>query len=322
MTDDSAAEKKALKVVWDESTQLLCHFHVAQAEWRWLFSHNIKKEDRPFLMNLFQCVMHAASEEELQTAYENLLKETERYPEFVKRFLKFFERREDWVKWYRRNLITRQNNTNNYAEASIRILKDVILHRTKAFNVVALCEFCIDVWEKYLVKKILDFASSRKLSVFLMYASLQKKVADFKESNVEEIGADVFSIKSGEKTYIVKSDVGVCSCPAGISGAFCKHQFFLMQLKKLSLPNAPPTGQTERHNLSILALGPKCPPESFFSDFVQAETPVSNPSVVETADTAESEVATSIAEEEVSNLASSELKMEMLTELDRIKNIL
>lgn len=34
MTDDSAPEKKALKSVWPESLQLLCQFHVAQAEWR------------------------------------------------------------------------------------------------------------------------------------------------------------------------------------------------------------------------------------------------------------------------------------------------
>lgn len=38
MTDHSTAEKNALKLVWPESRQLLCHFHVAQAEWRWLMS--------------------------------------------------------------------------------------------------------------------------------------------------------------------------------------------------------------------------------------------------------------------------------------------
>ncbi|CAN8026041.1 unnamed protein product, partial [Ixodes persulcatus] len=36
MTDDSSAEKAALRTTWPESTQLLCHFHVGQAEWRWL----------------------------------------------------------------------------------------------------------------------------------------------------------------------------------------------------------------------------------------------------------------------------------------------
>lgn len=57
MTDDSAAEKKALKFIWPESLQLLCQFHVAQAEWRWLFSNQeVKKCDRPRLMKLFQAV--------------------------------------------------------------------------------------------------------------------------------------------------------------------------------------------------------------------------------------------------------------------------
>ena len=58
MTDDASAEKTALRLVWPESIQLLCHFHVAQAEWRWLFSHpqEIHKDERPRLMKLFQAV--------------------------------------------------------------------------------------------------------------------------------------------------------------------------------------------------------------------------------------------------------------------------
>lgn len=57
MTDDSAPEKKALKSVWPESLQLLCQFHVAQAEWRWLFSNSeVQKDDRSRLMKLFQAV--------------------------------------------------------------------------------------------------------------------------------------------------------------------------------------------------------------------------------------------------------------------------
>ena len=36
MTDDRTAEKNALRRVWPEATKLLCQFHVAQAEWRWL----------------------------------------------------------------------------------------------------------------------------------------------------------------------------------------------------------------------------------------------------------------------------------------------
>lgn len=59
MTDDSAAEKSSLSAVWPNARQLLCHFHVVQAMWRWLFT-NIDKNDRQFLMKLFQnvCIFH------------------------------------------------------------------------------------------------------------------------------------------------------------------------------------------------------------------------------------------------------------------------
>lgn len=58
MTDNSTAEKSALLEIWPEAPQLLCHFHVAQAEWRWLTAaHNkVSNEQRRKLMSAFQKV--------------------------------------------------------------------------------------------------------------------------------------------------------------------------------------------------------------------------------------------------------------------------
>ncbi|KAE8745971.1 hypothetical protein FOCC_FOCC007333 [Frankliniella occidentalis] len=39
MTDNSSAEKGAIANVWPESLQMLCGFHVGQAEWQWLNSN-------------------------------------------------------------------------------------------------------------------------------------------------------------------------------------------------------------------------------------------------------------------------------------------
>ena len=52
MTDDSLAEKNALSKVWPSSKQMLCHFHVAQAEWGWLMSEasGVSREDRQEVM--------------------------------------------------------------------------------------------------------------------------------------------------------------------------------------------------------------------------------------------------------------------------------
>ncbi|KAK3922522.1 Ankyrin repeat and sterile alpha motif domain-containing protein 1B, partial [Frankliniella fusca] len=49
MSDNSSAEKGALLSVWPESIQLLCGFHVGQAEWQWL-EKNVEKSFRQTLM--------------------------------------------------------------------------------------------------------------------------------------------------------------------------------------------------------------------------------------------------------------------------------
>ncbi|GFV75980.1 hypothetical protein TNCV_1455771 [Trichonephila clavipes] len=74
-----------------------------------------------------------------------------------------------------------------------------------------------------------------------------------------------------ENKYIIKTDVGVCSCPSGSTGAFSKHQCALLELKKIHLPNAPPATPEDKHELALLALGSKCPPKDFFCYFKNNE---------------------------------------------------
>ena len=52
MTDDDAPEKGALQNQWPDSTQLVCIFHFLQAMWRWLWDskHEIKKDDRKYVV--------------------------------------------------------------------------------------------------------------------------------------------------------------------------------------------------------------------------------------------------------------------------------
>jgi len=60
MTDDGKAEKNALLKTWPEAIQLLCHFHVAQAEWRWLLDtkNSISSNRRQELMKIFRKVIY------------------------------------------------------------------------------------------------------------------------------------------------------------------------------------------------------------------------------------------------------------------------
>ncbi|CAN7987635.1 unnamed protein product [Ixodes pacificus] len=68
-------------------------------------------------------------------------------------------------------------------------------------------------------------------------------------------------------TWSTRADFGVCSCPVGKQGAFCKHQALVHETFGGWFPNAPPLTTEDRHRLGKLALGDKCPPWEFFMPF-------------------------------------------------------
>ena len=80
---------------------------------------------------------------------------------FKKYLRKSYERRQLWALCKRRNLNTRGNNTNNYVEAAMRVLKDTILDRTKAFNVPQLVDFVSTYLEDHYHRRLVDMANGR-----------------------------------------------------------------------------------------------------------------------------------------------------------------
>ena len=74
ITDDDAAERNGLSYSWPEATLLLCHFHLLQAVWAWLWKaeHRIEKDDRPILLNLFKKAVYAESTEEYVQSVRNM----------------------------------------------------------------------------------------------------------------------------------------------------------------------------------------------------------------------------------------------------------
>ncbi|XP_050034843.3 uncharacterized protein [Dermacentor andersoni] len=270
MTDNSAAEKAALQAVWPQGTQLLCFFHVAQAEWRRLTAahNNVAKEQRRSLMSAFQQIMYANSPEKLESATIKLRESSQ--ASYISRVEPFLNRKEEWVLLFCTKLITRGHNTNNFAEASIRILKDIVLSRTKAFNAVALVESIAEVWELYFKSRILKHAHNRVPTHHLLYDSLLKKAPEGAEALVTSHGDNCFSVPSfGEngEVYDVCGDVGLCTCPAGCTGAFCKHQALAHKHFGSILPNCPARTLADRHELGKLALGDARPGIEFFARF-------------------------------------------------------
>lgn len=162
---------------------------------------------------------------------------------------------------------------NNFCEATIRILKDIVLSRMKAFNAVALLDFVASVWEEYFKTRILSHAYNRAGAHKLSYDKLLKSLPEDVAGNVTLIGDSLFKVPSatGNVHYEVCSDIGMCTCPNGQQGAFCKHQALVHKTFGGSFANAPALTTQDRRNLGELALGDKCPPIEFFTSFAGPE---------------------------------------------------
>lgn len=153
MTDDCKAEQGALSEVFPRSSLLLCAFHILQAFWRyvWDSKHGVVLADRPHVFHLFKDMLYADSAPELQTRFEaavqdDTLNKNEKVLKYVENM---FARKEQWAICYRKDLLVRGNNTNNFCETAMRVLKDRVLNRTKAFNVQQLVDFVCTRMEMY-----------------------------------------------------------------------------------------------------------------------------------------------------------------------------
>lgn len=125
---------------------------VTQALWRWLWLREIIfKRMQLIIMNKFCHVMFAKTEQEATDSIKQiLLHELVSCTEKLNKHLQhLWSRREELSLAFCSHLLNRGHNTNNYCEASIRIFKDVVLQRCKAFNMCAFVDFVTKTFELY-----------------------------------------------------------------------------------------------------------------------------------------------------------------------------
>ena len=70
-------------------------------------------------------------------------------------------RRQEWAVCFRDNASMRGIDTNNYAESGIRILKDIVFKRVKAYNLIQFFEFLTITFEVYYERRLLAIAYNR-----------------------------------------------------------------------------------------------------------------------------------------------------------------
>lgn len=127
-------------------------------------------------------------------------------------------------------------------------------------------EFISIIWDKYFIKRLLDFTYNRRNQKdYELQLTKMKSVDSNSILQIDEFLYKVPSSKESKKTYDVYTIIGWCNCYSGKQGGFCKHQALLKQYYDIEFPNSPVTDSNERYKLALLALGIKdCPPKPFF----------------------------------------------------------
>jgi len=256
MTDDSAAERQALKAAFPSARLLLCAFHICQALWRWLWEskHGIDKADRQSKMLHFRSILFSQNETEALKSMDELCKD--KNVQFAKHMTLLKNRMQEWAVCYRKHLFIHGHNTNNVIESSIRIFKDVVLERCKAFNAAALVDFIFKVLEDYHKRRLIKFATYRVTKPILHYKSFLEKAKNLKVTKVNDNSYLVTSSSNVGIEYMVQVNNGYehCECPAGSGGSFCKH-ICAIHYNGFIIENIPILSTEDRITLGNLAVG-------------------------------------------------------------------
>ena len=215
MTDDSSSERGVIQGFWQHANILLCTFHFLQRRWTWLYEakNRIHKADRITLLSKMKEFVYAQTEEELQRTYERFSADCDvcKYPQYIKHVQLLWPLRKEWAHCYRKTSLVRGNHTNNYAEAGMHILKELVFSRVKAYNLLQMFYFITETMERYYQSKLMSVAHSRfDRFISLRYQGLNAK--SYAKERINEVSRGHFTVSSATErgvTYDVDMDVGI-----------------------------------------------------------------------------------------------------------------
>ena len=164
---------------------------------------------------------------------------------------------------YRNNTTLRGIDTNNYAESGIRILKDVVFRRVRAYNLIQVFEFIVVTFELYNKRRLLAIAHNR----MDRYISLRYKGLGAIQVDPSDITpscyTNIYLVKSKRYEgyeYEVDTNKWTCTCSVGRtgypSGEPCKHQHAVAKHYHLQAPTLIQYFNCEgRYKHAVLVLG-------------------------------------------------------------------
>jgi len=191
----------------------------------------VQKHDRLPAFSLVKALVYADTEDQLQELFADTMNDpvVTGNTRLQKHVQDLYDRRPEWALCCRKDLPVRANNTNNYVERAMRVLKDSVLQWTKAFNIPQLVDFIITRFESHYQRRLMDIANNR-----LDYVRLSRFVpssGSIDTANIKHLSGSLYDVPSETKPdvmYIVDTTLSCCSCYKGNTGGPCKHQSAVM----------------------------------------------------------------------------------------------
>lgn len=226
-------------------------------------------------------MVYADSSDTLQQTYNNALQDEVvlKYESYRKHLQGIYDRRKEWaVCNLHEELPVRGNHTNNYVEAAMKVLKDKMFVRTRAFNVVQLLDFILTRFEAYYERRFIDVTNNR-LDMTLSKRFLPTS-CNIEQDNITKMSETLYRVQSESQedtTYFVDTTLSLCTCFVGKTGAPCNHQHAVVKDFGVDLVNVVPVNSPFMHGQFLqLATGQKDVPEGWFATLKQTG-PVENP---------------------------------------------
>ncbi len=142
----------------------------------------------------------------------------------------------------------------------MRIIKEIVFGRVKAYNLIQMFQFVTVTMEKYFTNRLLDMAHSRyRPGIALRYKELYKVQKTF--TDIKKLRESIYLVLEKEPSigtleFLVDMDIGICSCSLGNTGAPCKHQAAVARTFNICSVNLAPFYSKEaRQRFAILAMG-------------------------------------------------------------------
>ena len=253
MTDDCRAERTALQESFPNAKLVLCIFHVLQAFWRfvWDSKTGVPIGWRPQIFHMVKDLVYASVEKELHTKFESACVHDliACHPKILKYIKNLYDRRTLWALCLREDLLIRGNHTKFFCETAMRVLKDQVLNRTKAFNVQQLVDFVSTRLEMYYERRCIDVANTNLQKHQQSRYLLQDRVDAKYINQISPTDFEVQSTDDPSNHYRVDMSVGLCTCKVGCTGGPCKHQASIVQQFGLQSWNFIPENNPEMRQL-------------------------------------------------------------------------